>query len=579
LTENVDIHTKLIGAREAAHGAQGVAKGVGHIGDEAEQAGKQSKRGAAGVDRFGRAAKGAETHGRKMTRAFASARVGAGGLRAGVVSTSAALFGGVGLIAGVKLLYTEAREATRASAATDAALKSTGASAWISRRQIEAQATSLSDMAAIDDEVIQKSGNMLLTFRDIRNEAGRGNKIFDRTQRAALDLAAGFTAAGKAMSPTDAALQLGKALNDPAKGMKRLQRIGVAFTKHQENAVAKFMKMGDRVKAQKVILTEINKEFGGQAKSQADPVKRMGEIWHNVAETLGKELLPTFEKGAKWLGALGKDVNQILGDKNYKGADKLRQILTRTFGLKTELQMEKFWDDVKGIAKDLAPLVKLAGGAARTVGRFAGKHPDVARLAAEMFLVAKALRIMRFGKVLSGLRFIAQTKAGQRALSSIVGATGLGGLKGKMAPIGSAAGKALAAAFGFAALEGVAAIASKFADDFMNAIKDQLPEPFKSSIDVARYTNPLTAPHALLTSGPGQFINPSATNPGRNDPKPGQSKPPPRGTHKALVPRGLMVPAGALAGPRIVHEHRHYLDGKQIAVNTVTHIHGDVNRR
>jgi hypothetical protein len=95
----------------------------------------------------------------------------------------------------------------------------------------------LSNKAAIDDETIQKGLNLLLTFRDIRNEAGKGNDVFNQTAKAAVDMSSAFTAAGKNMSVSDAMLQIGKAVNDPEKGMSRLTRVGVTFTKQQQDQV------------------------------------------------------------------------------------------------------------------------------------------------------------------------------------------------------------------------------------------------------------------------------------------------------------------------------------------------------
>ena len=39
----------------------------------------------------------------------------------------------------------------------------------------------LSKKSGIDDEVIKSGANMLLTFTNIRNEAGKGNDVFNQT--------------------------------------------------------------------------------------------------------------------------------------------------------------------------------------------------------------------------------------------------------------------------------------------------------------------------------------------------------------------------------------------------------------
>lgn len=214
----------------------------------------------------------------------------------------AATVGLLGVSSALTTIYSEGRESIKVGKATTAVIKSTGGAANVTAGQVGNLANSLSNKSAIDDEQIQKGENLLLTFRNIRNEAGKGNDIFNQTAKSALDMSAGFTAAGKNMSVADAMLQLGKAVNDPVKGMTRLQRIGVTFTKQQTDQVAALTKSGDRLGAQRVIIREVNKEFGGMAASQADPMKRLGVILHNVAETIGVALIPYLDKGAKWLG-------------------------------------------------------------------------------------------------------------------------------------------------------------------------------------------------------------------------------------------------------------------------------------
>ena len=40
----------------------------------------------------------------------------------------------------------------------------------------------------VDDEAIPSGENLLLTFTNIRNEAGKGNDVFDQATTATLDL-------------------------------------------------------------------------------------------------------------------------------------------------------------------------------------------------------------------------------------------------------------------------------------------------------------------------------------------------------------------------------------------------------
>ena len=82
------------------------------------------------------------------------------------------------------------------------------------------------------------------------------------------------------MSPvlgTDAsgsAIQLGKALNDPIKGITALTRVGVTFTEQQKDQITTLVESGKTIDAQKIILGELQKEFGGSAEAQTTPRTR-----------------------------------------------------------------------------------------------------------------------------------------------------------------------------------------------------------------------------------------------------------------------------------------------------------------
>src|SRR5262245_7561012 len=97
------------------------------------------------------------------------------------------------------------------------------------------------------------------------------------------------------------AIQLGKALNDPVKGVTALQRVGVSFTEGQKKQIKALVDSGRTLDAQKIILKELGKEFGGAAKASADPMERLGTIIGNLGERLGTALLPTIDKVAKFL--------------------------------------------------------------------------------------------------------------------------------------------------------------------------------------------------------------------------------------------------------------------------------------
>ena len=114
-----------------------------------------------------------------------------------------------------------ARESNKVAAVTANAIKVTGGAAKVTARQVGDLAAAISAKTGVDDEAIQSGANLLLTFKNVRNEVGAGNDIFSQATASAQDLAAaGFGSADSA------AKMLGKALNDPIKGMSALGRAG-----------------------------------------------------------------------------------------------------------------------------------------------------------------------------------------------------------------------------------------------------------------------------------------------------------------------------------------------------------------
>lgn len=209
------------------------------------------------------------------------------------------------IVAGFKAAADAARESQKIVAVTEQVIKSTGGAAKITAEQVDDLATSLSNKTAIDDEVILKGQQVMLTFTNIRNEAGKGNDIFNRASQAMLDL-------GTVFGSTDAAaMQLGKALNDPIKGIGALGRAGVSFTQAQKDQIKAFVASNDILSAQKIILAEVEKQVGGTAAAAATDYDRMTVAVGNLQESLGAALLPTIERVARVVADLAGKFEQL----------------------------------------------------------------------------------------------------------------------------------------------------------------------------------------------------------------------------------------------------------------------------
>lgn len=241
------------------------------------------------------------------TRAMTAGAVQAQGTMAKLSATAKQGLGGVvplaALAAGAAVLKFGAdsvraySEAQTIAAQTNAVIASTGGAANVSVAGVGALADELADLAGADDEAIVASQNLLLTFRDIRDEAGAAN-TFERTERAILDMA---TAMNSGAIPTledlrATTIQVGKAVNDPIRGFTALQRVGVTFTASQRAAVEAMIEANDLMGAQDVILSELEKEFGGAAKAAGDTFAgELGDLsreFGNLQEKIGAGLVP-----------------------------------------------------------------------------------------------------------------------------------------------------------------------------------------------------------------------------------------------------------------------------------------------
>ncbi|MET4780805.1 phage tail length tape measure family protein [Glaciihabitans sp. UYNi722] len=196
----------------------------------------------------------------------------------------------VGLAGISAIVGTGIKETLDASAGTAqlaAGIKSTGNAANVSVKGMNDLASSIQNMSGQTDDSIVKAQGLLLTFTSIKNQGP--DKIFDQATQAAADMAAKF--GGDASSQ---AILLGKALNDPVKGITALTRVGVSFTQGQKDTIAAMVKTGDTVGAQKVILKELNTEFGGAAKAAGESLPGQLARGQRAFEDMSQSVVETF---------------------------------------------------------------------------------------------------------------------------------------------------------------------------------------------------------------------------------------------------------------------------------------------
>jgi hypothetical protein len=177
----------------------------------------------------------------------------------------------------------EATAAQQALAQVEAALVSTGNRAGKTRQQLMASAKALETISLFDDDdILAKSTANLLKFGNVVGD------VFDKAQLAIVNMSA---RTGKDL--VDATQTVGRALNDPIKGITALTRAGVQFTTQQQNQIKTLVASGRGVEAQAIILGALEKAYGGAAKALRDatPTAALNQQWRELTEIVGGILL------------------------------------------------------------------------------------------------------------------------------------------------------------------------------------------------------------------------------------------------------------------------------------------------
>ena len=211
-----------------------------------------------------------------------------------------------------------------------------GAFAGATKRAGE-YAGALSKQIGVEDESIKAVQAKLLTFKAVGQTVDEAGGQFDRATQAAYDLAA--TGFGTAESN---ATQLGKALQDPVKGLASLARAGVTFTASEKDTIKALVESGQAGKAQEMVLAAIEKQVGGTAAATATSAAKMKVSFSELQESVGGALLPVLNEFADTLvpifdslqgplTAVAKSVADVLGGA-LKAIAPLLPVLAESLG-------------------------------------------------------------------------------------------------------------------------------------------------------------------------------------------------------------------------------------------------------
>lgn len=204
--------------------------------------------------------------------------------------------GGAAIVGAFAASLNEAEQSEVAVKRLQQVYKSMGITSAEAVKQNERLASSLQMQIGIDDETIMLTQAKLATFKSLSSEVGRMSGIMDRATKAAFDMQA--TGFGEA---SQNAVQLGKALEDPIKGINSLRKSGITFTDAERTKIKTLVDSNKKLDAQQMIMKAIEKQVGGVAAATATDSSKMRQAWGEVVETVGKALLPTLASIGKWL--------------------------------------------------------------------------------------------------------------------------------------------------------------------------------------------------------------------------------------------------------------------------------------
>jgi len=216
------------------------------------------------------------------------ADIGPGGL------VAAGVLGAVALAVHHSVEEAEAFEQAQRKIA--AVLQATGQAAGLTQADLTAMADSASHTTLYTSEQVQQAEAVLLTYKQIHSD------VFGQALQATLDVSTLFD-----KDLTSSARAVGRALEDPVKGMTALQRVGVTLDPIMKENIKNLVETGQQSAAQKLILDALATSVGGQAAAQDQGLTGAS---HALSTSL-KELSIAFGQNIEQSGVMQGLVNGL----------------------------------------------------------------------------------------------------------------------------------------------------------------------------------------------------------------------------------------------------------------------------
>ena len=192
---------------------------------------------------------------------------------------------------GITAVVTAANDNQAAMSQMQGVIQSTGDASGVTAIQQGNLADKISSITPTSKDAIMAGENMLSTFTAIKGSA------FEGATTAANNMATFFNGglAPSMQQVSNQALQIGKALNDPATGLAKLQREGVSFTASETAQIKAMSASGDIMGAQTVMLQELTNEFGNAGTAASTTFAGGLATVHNSLDEIKVDIGSAFE--------------------------------------------------------------------------------------------------------------------------------------------------------------------------------------------------------------------------------------------------------------------------------------------
>jgi len=250
---------------------------------------------------------------------------------------------------------------------------------------MHALAVEMQDLTKYSNEQVEAAQAILLSFTNITDD------VFPRTARVAADVAERME-----MDLNSTLIQLAKALNDPIANLGALSRAGIQFSKDQKAVIAQLVGTNRLADAQRMILEELERQYGGSAAAARDTFggslafvrNQFGEL----AEFIGNRYAGSMRTAMEVTGRTVKILigAEVAADEYTAAAQRaadVTRILAKTLVLIVAVKAARaFWDIVLAIEAGVVAAPALA----------ASLFPVLAVVAA----IGTAVAALEFGRYL-----------------------------------------------------------------------------------------------------------------------------------------------------------------------------------